>query len=80
MTLEIAAALLSEVEEVAEREGTTSNALVEEGLRKLLEERRGDPEFRLRKASFAGNGLRSGIREGDWDTIRGLCRRDPAVE
>lgn len=69
-TLEVTDALLSRVKVLAAREGTTVRALVEEGLRRILDERKGRGPFRLRHASFAGNGLQPGQREGDWAEIR----------
>ncbi len=50
MTVEIPSPLLSEVKETASREGTTVRALIEEGLRRVLEERRREP----RSSSAAG--------------------------
>jgi hypothetical protein len=47
-------------------------ALVEEGLRHVLEERKGRQPFQLRKASFAGNGLQPGQAEGNWAEVRDL--------
>jgi len=72
-TIEIADTLLTEARQVASRDQTTLRALVEEGLREILRERKRAPRFRLRKASFRGKGLRPEIREGDWDTIRAMA-------
>jgi hypothetical protein len=70
-TIEIPDALLAEARRVAEREGVTLRALVERGLRSIL---RDQPRagFRLRRASFAGQGLQPGVTEGDWTPIRDL--------
>jgi Arc/MetJ family transcription regulator len=72
-TIEIADALLADARRVAEREGTTLRALVEDGLRQLLKGR-GDEShpFRLHMVTFAGDGLQPGVAEGGWDRIRGL--------
>jgi len=72
-TIEIADTLLSEVRQLASRDRTTLRALVEEGLRQVLRERRQVSEFRLREASFGGRGLRPEIREDDWDTVRSMA-------
>lgn len=70
-TVDISDPLLAEVRRVADREGTTLKALVEAGLRRVLEERRGKAApFRLRDASFRGDGLQPGIATGSWDAIR----------
>jgi hypothetical protein len=45
-------------------------ALIEEGLRRVLERRQKHGRFRLRRASFRGNGLQPGVREGRWEPIR----------
>jgi hypothetical protein len=71
-TLEIPDALLGRVKTLALNEGTTIRALVEEGLRRILEERRSRPPFKLRRASFAGKGVQPGQREGDWNDLRQL--------
>lgn len=72
-TVNIADALLQEARNVAAAEGTTLRDLIEQGLRVSLESRRGRrPSFRLRDASFRGNGLQPGIEEGSWETIRDL--------
>jgi hypothetical protein len=75
-TIEIADSLFAQAKEVAARDGTTLRALVEEGLRFVLGQRRSSREpFRLRKVTFGGRGLQPGIEEGDWDAIRDLVHR-----
>lgn len=70
-TVEIMDALLTEAKRLAAEEGTTVRALVEEGLRRVLEERRQRTEaFELRRVTFGGNGLRPEFREGSWERIR----------
>lgn len=65
-TVEISDALLREAKKVAAEEGSSLRALVEEGLRKALGDRRKRGGFRLRKASFGGEGLQEGLR---WDEM-----------
>ncbi|WP_179137890.1 type II toxin-antitoxin system VapB family antitoxin, partial [Candidatus Entotheonella palauensis] len=55
-TVEIADALLEEVKKVAAQEHTTVRALVEEGLRQVIENRQQRTAFHLRRASFGGRG------------------------
>lgn len=69
-TVEIPDSLLDEVRRVATREGTTVRALVEEGLRRILTERKRRGEFALRRASFKGNGLQPAFADASWDRIR----------
>lgn len=71
-TIDIADSLLSAAKARASKEGTTLRALVEEGLRRVLEQRRSPQPFQLRRASFAGKGLQDGVREGTWERIREL--------
>ena len=71
-TLEVSDALLARAKTLAAREGTTMRALVEEGLRRVLEERKGRRPFHLRQASFQGQGVQAGQQEGDWAQLREL--------
>jgi hypothetical protein len=72
-TLDIPEALLREVQDIAGREGTTLPALVEQGLRKTIAEREAARRFRLRDASFAGQGLAADLRDADWNTLREIA-------
>jgi len=69
-TIEIADALLAEAKQVAVDEHTTIRALVEEGLRRVLDERRERKPFQLRDGSVAGRGLRRELRGAGWEKIR----------
>jgi hypothetical protein len=71
-TVEIPNALLDETRRIASKEGTTVKALVEEGLRRVLSERKQKGAFRLRKATFKGNGLQPHIAGASWERIRDL--------
>ena len=62
ITLNISAQLLREARTIAARERTTLSALVEQGLRKTIARRERRSAFRLRNASFKGNGLHSECR------------------
>lgn len=70
-TVEIADALLDEAKVVAFNEKTTLRKLIEDGLRRELAERKHHCKFRLRRASFKGNGVQPGL-EG-WDRARDLA-------
>jgi Arc/MetJ family transcription regulator len=71
-TVEISDSLLSEAKRLAAQEGTTIRALIEQALRRLVQDRTTRSAFHLRAASFRGAGLQAGIREGSWEQIRGL--------
>ena len=70
-TIDIADSLFLEAKQLAARRETTFRAIVELGLRHVLES---EPEvsqpFRLRKHTFRGNGFQPGLSDGDWDEIR----------
>jgi putative antitoxin of VapBC-like toxin-antitoxin system len=72
-TLDISDPLLKEARKVAARERTTLRALVEQGLRQVVAERKRHRPFRLRKASFNGRGLRDGLGDAGWERIRDLA-------
>jgi CRISPR/Cas system-associated protein Csm6 len=72
-TVEIPDALLEEARKLAAREGTTVRALVEAGLRRILAERKRTGAFRLRKASFKGDGLQPQVAGVSWEGIRDMA-------
>jgi putative antitoxin of VapBC-like toxin-antitoxin system len=69
-TVEIPDSLLDEARKVAAKEGRPVRALVEEGLRKVLAERKRATAFRLRKATFKGQGLQPHLADAAWERIR----------
>lgn len=69
-TVEIADSLLEAARIEATRARTTVRALIEAGLRRVLEERKSARAFKLRRATFKGRGLQAPFNDGDWDTIR----------
>lgn len=71
-TIEISDALLEAARRHARARGTTLRAVVEEGLRGVLENDRRAAPFSLRDASVDGRGLRPEVREGGWERIVGL--------
>ena len=71
-TLEISDPLLREARKIAAGERTTLRALVEQGLRHVIAQKKQRHEFRLRDASFKGNGLHPDVQSADWSRIRAL--------
>ena len=69
-TVEIPDAVLEEARRVATKERTTVRALIVDGLRRVLAERKRKGKFRLRKASFKGSGLRPDLAGASWEKIR----------
>lgn len=69
-TVEISDSLLEEARKLAAKDGTTVRAFVEQGLRRIVAERKSRGVFKLRKASFGGNGLQPGAAGATWEQIR----------
>jgi Arc/MetJ family transcription regulator len=69
-TIEISDSLLDEAKRLAAKEGTTVRAYVEQGLRRIVAERKSRGVFRLRKAAFKGKGLQPGVQDATWERIR----------
>ncbi len=72
-TVELPEGLLREAKRVALRERTTVKVLIEKGLRGEIQSRTARRGFKLRRASFRGDGLVSGRSLRDWDAIRDLA-------
>jgi hypothetical protein len=73
-TVEISDSLLEEARKTAARERTTLRALIEQGLRHVVgERRRRAGAFRLRKASFKGRGIQPGVAGASWERIREMA-------
>lgn len=79
-TIELSDKLLGDARRVAERDRVTLRELVEEGLRRSLEDRlRRRGRFRMRDASVGGRGLRPEWREAGWERFRDLAYGDEAA-
>lgn len=75
-TVEITDSLLASARRLAAKEGTTVRALIEEGLRKVVDKRQPRGGFRLRRVPFGGKGLSPDLSAGDWDAIRERAYED----
>ncbi len=75
-TIEISDALLREVRKAAVREGVTMRALVERGLHRVVAEITHGASFKLRRASFKGEGLQPEFGEASWDRVRDAAYED----
>ena len=72
-TLEIADPLLDEARRIASRDGETLRSLVEQGLRKVVAERRTRRKrFTLSDASVDGEGLRDEFAGKSWEQMRDM--------
>jgi Bacterial antitoxin of type II TA system, VapB len=72
ITIQIPDSLFEEARQLAHRERTTLKALVEEGLRRIISERKRRGGFHLRRATFRGDGLQPHLAGASWDQIRDL--------
>ncbi|HEY5932229.1 MAG TPA: type II toxin-antitoxin system VapB family antitoxin [Nitrospira sp.] len=71
-TVQIPDNLFNEARRIARRERTTMKALIEQGLRRLISERKREPLFHLRKATFKGQGLQAHLAGASWEQVREL--------
>jgi hypothetical protein len=70
-TIEIPDALLQEARELAAQQRSTVRELVVEGLRRVVQGRKRRAGFKLRRASFRGQGLQPHA-DGSWERLRDL--------
>jgi hypothetical protein len=73
VTLDISAPLLREARRIAARDRTTLQTLVELGLRRVVAARKQKLKFRMRKASFKGQGMHPEAQSAGWDRLRELA-------
>ena len=69
-TIEIPDPLFESAKAAAAREGIPLKALIERGLRSVLEESDEAGSFKLRDASVTGKGLHPDAKAMSWDEIR----------
>ncbi len=69
-TVEISDALLHQARQTAAREGVTLRALIERGLRQVVNGTTPAKPFKLRRASFRGSGLQPEFAEATWERVR----------
>jgi hypothetical protein len=74
-TVEIPDTLLEEVRSVAAREGVTLRGLIERGLHQVVRDAAAGRSFKLRRASFRGNGLQPEFEDASWEQIRDAIYR-----
>ena len=76
-TVELSDATFEEAKRVAAREGTSLRALIEEGLRRVLADRRTRRGgFKLRPASFKGRGVAPEFEGESWPAVRDAIYRE----
>ena len=75
-TVEISDTLLVEARKVAAREGITLRTMIERGLHRIIAEEAPARRFKLREASFRGNGLQTEFRDASWEVLRDAIYRE----
>jgi hypothetical protein len=78
-TIDIADALFEAAKALAARRGTTLRALVEDGLRAVIDVDPGPSVFHLRDESVSGRGVQAGVRGGRWDDVASRIREGPGT-
>lgn len=69
-TIDLSDALALEAKSLAAERGTTFRAIVEQGIRHVLQEAHHEMPFRLPDKSITGNGLQAEFRDKSWAFIR----------
>jgi hypothetical protein len=75
-TVEISDALFHAAREVAAREGVTLRAMIERGLHRVIDETARRAPFRLRRASFKGEGRQAEFKDAPWEQLRDTVYKD----
>jgi len=74
-TIEIADDLFERAQRVAREEKTTFRSLTEQGLRRVLDERRTKPKKLPPLVTFRGQGLTDEFKNAAWEEIRAAIYR-----
>lgn len=74
-TIDLSDALLHEARDVAARKGMTLRAIVEQGLRRVIDEANQPKPFKLREAGFGGDGLQPEFTDVPWEQLRDTIYR-----
>lgn len=69
-TIELPEALFAQARRYANAHKMTMKALIEQGLRKVMAEKKNAPGFKLRDGSVAGKGLTPEFQNASWEQIR----------
>jgi hypothetical protein len=75
-TIELPDTLIEQARRVAQREGATLRALLEEGLQRSLEARRQAAPRQLDFPTYGGNGLTDEFQGAPWSRIRDEIYRE----
>ena len=76
-TVHIPDPLLAKAQMLAEREGTTLKALIEEGRHRVISDRQNRPAFKLADGSIGGEGLQPEFADAGWEKFRAAIYGEP---
>ena len=71
-TIELPDPLFQQARRYAKSHQMTMKALIEQGLRKVMAEKKEEKPFRLRDGSVKGNGLTPEFQNASWEQVRDL--------
>jgi len=74
-TIDLSDALLHEARAVAARQGMTLRAIIEQGLRHVIDEAKQPKSFKLRQVGFGGSGLQPEFQDASWEQLRDTIYR-----
>lgn len=74
-TIDLSDALLHEARDIAARKGMTLRAIIEQGLRRVIDEANRPQPFKLRDVGFGGAGLQPEFRDASWEQVRDAIYR-----
>ena len=69
-TIELPDSLFAQARRHADAHGMTMKALIEQGLRAVMAEKKEEAPFKLRDGSVGGNGLTPEFQNASWEQIR----------
>jgi hypothetical protein len=75
-TIELPDVLLDRARRLAQREGASLKAVIEEGLHLVLKKRAARPAAKFRIEPFKGEGLTPEFSQAGWEAIRDEIYRD----
>jgi hypothetical protein len=71
-TINIADPLLEQAKRLAARRGITLKALMEQGLRRVIADKKQDEAYRFVPVTFKGDGLQPGLEGKGWAAVRDI--------
>jgi len=69
-TIELPDPLFAQMRRYADTHKVTMKSLIEQGLRKVMAEKKTEKPFKLRDGSFKGNGLTPEFQNATWEQFR----------